>query len=109
MAVYSFLDLAQEVLKETTKPLTYQEIWQIGKEKGFSGKIRTSGKTPWNSLGAQLYVEVRDNDKSSFIKVGRRPTRFFLKGREHELLPDTVITIEKEAPCLILRDWYYST
>ena len=46
MAVYSFLDLAQEVLKETTKPLTYQEIWQIGKEK----KIRTSGKTPWNSL-----------------------------------------------------------
>ncbi len=107
MAVYSFLDLAQEVLKGTTKPLTYQEIWQIGKEKGFSGKIRTSGKTPWNSLGAQLYVEVRDNDKSSFIKVGRRPTRFFLKGRERELLPDTVITIEKEEICQKVKSTTY--
>jgi uncharacterized protein len=64
MAVYSFLDLAFDVLKAASAPLTYQEIWQIGKEKGFSDKIKTSGKTPWQSLGAQLYVEVRDNEDS---------------------------------------------
>jgi hypothetical protein len=35
MAVYSFLDLAFDVLKAVSSPLTYQEVWQIGKEKGF--------------------------------------------------------------------------
>lgn len=47
MAVYSFLDLANEILKAATQPLTYQEVWQVGKEKGLTDKIRTSGKTPW--------------------------------------------------------------
>ena len=96
MAVYSFLDLANEILKAATQPLTYQEVWQVGKEKGLTDKIRTSGKTPWQSLGAQLYVEVRDNDDSIFMKVGKRPARFFLKSRAAELPPDAVAKIEKE-------------
>ena len=81
---YSFLDLAHEVLKQSPKPLTYQEIWQVAHEKGLIGKIGSSGKTPWQSLGARLYVEVRDNDVSEFIKVGGRPVRFFLKERGAE-------------------------
>ncbi len=93
---YSFLDLAYDVLKQTTKPLTYQEIWQTGKDKGFADKIKTSGKTPWRSMGAQLYVEVRDNEQSKFIKVGRWPARFFLKERQNEIQPDSVAKIEKE-------------
>jgi len=96
MALYSFLDLAYDVLKETASPLTYQEVWQAGKERGLAGKIRTSGKTPWQSLGAQLYVEVRDNEESRFIKVGRRPARFFLKERATELPADAIAKIEKE-------------
>lgn len=96
MAMYSFLDLAYDVLAETRKPLTYQEIWQIGKEKGLIDKIRTSGKTPWQSLGAQLYVEVRDNEDSRFVKLGKRPARFFLKEREIDLPPDAITKIEKE-------------
>jgi hypothetical protein len=96
MAAYSFLDLAYDVLRETLVPLTYQELWQIGKEKGLTDKIKTSGKTPWQSLGAQLYVEVRDNEESRFMKVGQRPARFFLKEREKELPPDAVANIEKE-------------
>lgn len=96
MATYSFLDLAFDVLRETASPLTYQEVWQAGKERGLAGKIRTSGKTPWQSLGAQLYVEVRDNEESRFIKVGRRPARFFLKERAAELPTDAVAKIEKE-------------
>jgi hypothetical protein len=93
---YSFLDLAYDVLKQTTKPLTYQEIWEVGKDKGFADKIKTSGKTPWQTLGAYLYVEVRDNEDSKFIKVGKRPARFFLKERQNEVRPDTVAKIERE-------------
>jgi uncharacterized protein len=93
---YSFLDLASDVLKDSSKPLTYQEIWQIAQERGFAEKIGTSGKTPWQSLGARLYVEVRDNEVSEFVKVGKRPARFFLKERAAELTADVTSKIEKE-------------
>jgi len=96
VAAYSFLDLAYDVLKGTATPMTYQELWQVGKDKGFANKIKTSGKTPWQSLGAQLYVEVRDDEDSRFIKVGKRPARFFLKERAAELSADVVTKIEKE-------------
>ncbi|MDW7761890.1 MAG: HTH domain-containing protein [Acidobacteriota bacterium] len=96
MPQYSFLDLAYNVLKTATKPLTYQEIWQIGKDSRLSDKIKTSGKTPWRTLGAQLYVEVRDNESSRFMRVGSRPARFFLKERASDLPPDAVTRIEKE-------------
>lgn len=96
MASYSFLDLAYDVLKQTPKPLTYQEVWQVGKDKGLANKIGTSGKTPWQSLGAQLYVEVRDNEASRFMKVGGRPARFFLRERAGDLPTDAIAKIEKE-------------
>jgi hypothetical protein len=93
---YSFLDLAYDVLKQATKPLTYQEAWQLAQEMGLAAKLDTSGKTPWHSLGARLYVDVRDNADSKFIKVGNRPARFFLKQRKAELPPDAVTKLEKE-------------
>ncbi|NUN97693.1 MAG: hypothetical protein HUU16_16135, partial [Candidatus Omnitrophica bacterium] len=96
MAVYSFLDLAYDVLKATDRPLTYQEVWEIGKEMGLADKIRTSGKTPWQSLGAQLYVDVRDNEHSRISKAGSRPARFVLKERAANLPTDTIVKIEKE-------------
>jgi hypothetical protein len=93
---YSFLDLAYDVLKQAAKPMVYQEIWQVAHEKGLTSKIDTAGKTPWQSLGARLYVDVRDNDDSKFIKVGSRPTRFYLKERKAELPPDAAIKIDKD-------------
>jgi len=91
-----YLELACEVLKVAETPLTYQEIWETAKASDLVGKIGTNGKTPWQSLGAQLYVEVRDNPNSKFIKVGKRPARFFLKSREKEISDDAVAKIEKE-------------
>jgi len=96
MPAYSFLDLAYDVLKSASQPLTYQEVWQAGREEGLAEKIKTTGKTPWQSLGSQLYVEVRDNSASRFIKVGSRPARFFLRERESEVPRDAVEKIEKE-------------
>jgi hypothetical protein len=82
---YSFLDLAAEVLKSASAPLTYQQCWEEAQAKGLTGKVKTKGKTPWDTMGAQLYVDARDNTDSRFIKVGKRPTRFFLKSRESVL------------------------
>ncbi len=93
---YSYLDLATDVLKAAKQPLIYQEIWEAAKTSGLSAKIKTSGKTPWQTLGAQLYVDVRDNSDSKFIKVGKRPARFFLKERQSEISANIVSQIEKE-------------
>jgi hypothetical protein len=91
---YSFLDLAYDVLKQASKPLTYQEIWHDAEKSSIANKVNTSGKTPWQSVGAQLYVEVRDNRDSRFIKVGKRPAKFFLKERQGQLSPDAIKKIE---------------
>jgi hypothetical protein len=93
---YSYLDLAYDILKQAPQPMIYQEIWRVAHEKGLTAKLESIGKTPWQSLGARLYVEVRDNDDGRFMKVGNRPTRFFLKERAAEVPPDAVNTIEKE-------------
>ncbi|MFM7674851.1 MAG: COG2958 family protein [Synechococcus sp.] len=98
MAAYSFLDLAEELLKKADSPLTYQEIWQAGKEAGLTAKISSKGKTPWQTLGAQLYVDVRDNEHSRFVTIGKRPARFFLKSREATLGKDIVEKLEKQQP-----------
>jgi len=93
---YSFLDLAEEVLKSASVPLTYQQCWEEGQAKGLTSKVKTKGKTPWQTMGAQLYVDVRDNPDSRFIKVGKRPTRFFLKSRESMLSDALLKKVEVE-------------
>lgn len=76
---YSFLNLAEDVLKSTKRPMDYKEIWDEGVKLGVSSKISTSGKTPWATLGAKIYVDIRDNPNTIFEKVSTRPTLFGIK------------------------------
>lgn len=78
----TFLELAELVLREEAKPLTSNEIWNIALKKGYEKKLNTTGKTPWATLGAQMYVSSRDNPKSKFVKTGSRPKKFYLKSME---------------------------
>jgi hypothetical protein len=91
----SFLELAEAILKKADAPLIYQEIWRIADATGLAAKLGSSGKTPWQSLGSRLYVDVRDNPATRFIKVGKRPARFFLRAREGELSASTIAGIDK--------------
>lgn len=75
----NFIELAEKVLKEEKRPLTQNEIWEIAKLKGYDKLVATLGKTPWQTIGARLYVDIRDNPSSKFIKLKIKPTRFFLK------------------------------
>lgn len=93
---YTLLDFAEEILSKVEKPLTYQEIWQKGLELNLNRKLSLSGKTPWQTLGARLFVDVRDNKNSRFIKVGRNPARFFLTTRKNEIPDDIILKIELE-------------
>lgn len=88
---YTYLDFAEEVLKSIHQPLTFQEIWEHGKLMNLDIKLTITGKTPWQTLGARLFVDIRDNAITRFIKVGRNPARFFLLSRQNELSKDVVI------------------
>lgn len=82
---YTILDFAYETLKKASNPLVYQEIWELGLQNNLNSKLSLTGKTPWATLGARLFVNVRDDSNSKFIKVGRNPARFWLKERSNEI------------------------
>ncbi|MBQ9742981.1 MAG: HrgA protein [Ruminococcus sp.] len=74
---YGFKDYAYDVLKAVKKPMGYKEIWEKGKQLGCDVKLGSKGKTPWESLGAQLYVDVKSVD-SKFFLISKKPTLFAL-------------------------------
>ena len=74
-----FLELAKKVIEEEKRPLTPTEIWEIAQLRDYDKELLTKGKTPAATLGARLYVEVRDNLTSEFITTGTRPKKFILR------------------------------
>ena len=94
---FTFTDYATKVLQDADTPLTCREIW----EKGYDKNLNTEGKTPWNTLGAKLYIETKTNPKSDFIKVASNPARFFLTSKPlqgnilEEIEKTEILRIEK--------------
>lgn len=82
---HTVLDIAAEVLKRATKPLTYEEIWEVGKELPMASTLPAVGRPPGTTLGARLLVDTRDNPRTRFMKLGRSPTRFWLVRRRADL------------------------
>lgn len=75
----NFLEFAEKIIKESNKPLTPNEIWEIGVEKGYNKQVNSTGKTPWRTIGARMYVDIKDNPDTVFIKLKLKPTKFYLK------------------------------
>jgi hypothetical protein len=91
----TFLELAERVLSEEKRPLTANEIWTLATVKGFDKQLNSEGKTPWATLGAQIYVNAKDNPKSPFAQTDSRPKKFYLKSQASQLdLSDTAISKE---------------
>lgn len=75
----TFMDFAYQVLSETRIAMTPDEIWESEPGEKLKSMIKTSGKTPLATMGAQLYVDVKKGN-SRFAPVGSRPVRFTIKG-----------------------------
>jgi len=75
----TFLELASRVLRENRNPMTPDEIWEYARSRGYDKDVDTHGRTPWRSIGAQLYVITRDEPEGQFGKTDTRPVRFFLR------------------------------
>ncbi|MBL8050200.1 MAG: hypothetical protein JNM46_03180 [Anaerolineales bacterium] len=91
----TFLEMAERVLEEEKQPLSASEIWFIAVNKGYDKILSSKGKTPWATLGALIYVDVRDNPSTEFVPLGARPKRFILKNQIDTLggvIPETTKT-----------------
>lgn len=97
--------MAQKVLNDEKQPLTASEIWKIAVIKGYEKLVDSKGKTPWATLGALIYVDVRNNPSSVFVPIGARPKRFILKNQAESLggkIPENTKTPQILTPTTIL-------
>jgi hypothetical protein len=97
----TFLQMAKKVLEEENQPLSASEIWQIAVNKNYDKLVDSKGKTPWATLGALIYVDVRDNSTTDFLPLGARPKRFILKSQADILggvIPEITKTPQIQSP-----------
>lgn len=89
----TFLKLAEQIFKEVRKPMDVVEIWSYAEKHGLNKELKSIGKTPWRSIGAQIYVNMRDDKNTIFYQYSSRPAKFFLKEFQNEAPKE----IEEEA------------
>jgi len=99
MKQWTFIELAKKILEEEKKPLSPEEIWEIAKSKGYDKNIVTQGKTPWATISAQIYTNIRDKKDSPFIKIDSRPKRFYLRSL---IKKDEELKLIEEMPVSVL-------
>lgn len=95
----TFLDLAYETLKQVKIPLTEKQIWEKAQELKID--FKTNGITPWKSIGARIYIDLKSNPNTKFCKEGNNPVKFFIKEIENPIQEcDELVTeidiVEKE-------------
>ncbi len=93
----SFKEAALQILKSENEPLSAKEIVYLAFQKDI---LSTEGKTPEATMSAQLYVDISQNKKTKFKKVGRG--KFSLREQTESpttplLLIDTQNSLVKKA------------
>ena len=83
----TFLDLAEVVLKEAGKPLTYRQIWEHAVLRGYDVRVGSRGLTPAATLRARLGRDIAGNPSSRFAMIDVYPTRFYLRSAGLPALP----------------------
>ncbi len=76
------LQLARKVLEENGFPMSSEDIWAYAVERGYDKETDLKGKTPWRSIGARLYMDMKSG-ASCFIQASSRPPKFGIRGMEY--------------------------
>lgn len=82
---YNFLKLAEEILNNTKIPMSINEMWNYAEKNNMTEELNSSGKTPWKTLGARVYVDIKNNKKTKIKQISKRPAKFGLKEFEYHL------------------------
>ena len=65
----SFLDAAAEVLQHAGAPLSVQEILTEARRRRL---LKSRGKTPDRTLASALYVDMRKNQNTRFVRLSEK-------------------------------------
>jgi len=88
----TFKDAAYKVLLTEKRPLRIEDITDIAFRRGL---LRTVGKTPNATMGAQLYTDIKTNKENSvFAQLGKN--RFGLREWGLEVIEDEINKAERE-------------
>ncbi|QCU00732.1 HrgA protein [Campylobacter hyointestinalis subsp. hyointestinalis] len=68
------IDVAKEVLERKKEVLNPNKMYHIANEMGLTKELNLNGKTPWQSFGAGIYVNVKKAD-SIFEVVAEKPIK----------------------------------
>jgi hypothetical protein len=76
----TILDVVKLTLEKAGVPLSSEEIWEKSAELGTRRDFVTSGKTPWATISARCYMNIKEcGESSDIIQVSSRPQKFFLR------------------------------
>ena len=93
MARTTWWDVIIRTIEKVGLPLSEKEIWTKANEINTIGEFVTTGKTPWSSIGAYCYDDIKKNGvNSTIIQVSQRPQKFFLRKLEHLIDIDNIET-----------------
>ncbi len=65
--------------------MSSEEIWKYAEEKSYTKDLNSLGKTPSATLGARLYVSIKEGESSLISSIGNRPKKFYLKSSEKNI------------------------
>ena len=89
---FSFKQAAIKILEEEKKPLSFFDITDKARNKGY---LKTAGKTPERTMGAQLYTDIKERGNNSpFVQLGKN--RFGLRSWNMEVFEEEIIKEEKQ-------------
>jgi len=88
----TFKDAAYKVLLTEKRPLRIEDVTDIALKRGL---LRTVGKTPTATMGAQLYTDIKtDRENSVFAQLGKN--RFGLREWGLEVIENEINKAERE-------------
>ncbi|WP_299554548.1 HTH domain-containing protein [Seonamhaeicola sp.] len=79
MRKLTFRDLAIKVLEKSNIPLTAEGIWEYAVANNMDILKQSIGKTPWRTIKSRIYVDIKNNPDTPFIKIDSKPKTFYLK------------------------------
>lgn len=81
----NFRELVVEVLQKSKESLNNKEIWEESVRLGLHKKLKSYGKTPWETISAYIYTDMKKmGEKSIFIMTSKKPTKFALRAKKQD-------------------------
>lgn len=80
MSKLTFRNIISTILEQASEPMSTEEIWNKALELNEIQDFGSIGKTPWATMGAIIYTDIKENrDLSKYVQVSKRPAKFCLR------------------------------